>query len=86
MRFDYSDTCFKGTFGSKYLVVDKKSTVFCEPFGLFRQPGTGAAGVLLGTLTEQLIRESPSPVLAVKKKGECVGLLRVMLIIAGPEE
>ncbi|MFQ5591803.1 MAG: universal stress protein [Phycisphaerae bacterium] len=47
---------------------------------------TGAAGVLLGTVTEQLIRKSPSPVLAVKKKGECVGLLRAMLIIAGPED
>ena len=47
---------------------------------------TGAAGVLLGTVTEQLIRKSPSPVLAVKKKGECVGVLRAMLIIAGPED
>jgi len=47
---------------------------------------TGAAGVLLGTVTEQLIRKSPSPVLAVKKKGECVGVLRALLIIAGPED
>lgn len=47
---------------------------------------TGAAGVLLGTVTEQLIRKSPSPVLAVKKKGECVGVLRAVLIIAGPED
>jgi nucleotide-binding universal stress UspA family protein len=47
---------------------------------------TGAAGVLLGTVTEHLIRKSPSPVLAVKKKGECVGVLRAVLIIAGPEE
>jgi nucleotide-binding universal stress UspA family protein len=46
----------------------------------------GAAGVLLGTVTEHLIRKSPSPVLAVKKKGECVGVLRAMLIIAGPED
>lgn len=47
---------------------------------------TGAAGVLLGTVTEQLIRKSPSPVLAVKKKGECVGVLRALLVIAGPED
>ena len=44
---------------------------------------TGAAGVLLGTVTEQLIRSSPSPVLAVKKKGECIGILRALLAVAG---
>ncbi|MCP4247684.1 MAG: universal stress protein [bacterium] len=44
---------------------------------------TGAAGVLLGTVTEQLIRQSPSPLLAVKKKGECIGLLRALLTMAG---
>ncbi len=38
MRFDYSDARFEGAFGSKYLVLDKESAVFCEPFGLFRQP------------------------------------------------
>ena len=43
---------------------------------------TGAAGVLLGTITEQLIRESPVPVLAVKKKGECLGVLRALLTLA----
>jgi nucleotide-binding universal stress UspA family protein len=47
---------------------------------------TGAAGVLLGTVTEQLICKSPSPVLAVKKKGECLGVLRALLVIAGPED
>ena len=46
---------------------------------------TGAAGVLLGTVTEQLIRKSPSPVLAVKKKGECLGLLRALLVCTGQE-
>ena len=46
---------------------------------------TGAAGVLLGTVTEQLIRKSPSPVLAVKKKGECLGLLRALLVYTGQE-
>ncbi len=44
---------------------------------------TGAAGVLLGTVTEQLIRKSPSPLLAVKKKGECIGVLRALLAVAG---
>ena len=44
---------------------------------------TGAAGVLLGTVTEQLIRKSPVPVLAVKKKGECIGILRALLTLAG---
>ena len=44
---------------------------------------SGAAGVLLGNITEQLIRESPVPLLAVKEKGECVGLLRALLMVAG---
>ncbi|HUU85771.1 MAG TPA: universal stress protein [Phycisphaerae bacterium] len=42
---------------------------------------TGAAGVLLGNITEQLIQQSPVPVLAVKKKGECIGVLRALLTI-----
>lgn len=42
---------------------------------------SGAAGVLLGKVTEQLIRESPVPVLAVKKKGECLGILRALLTL-----
>ena len=46
---------------------------------------TGAAGVLLGTVTEQLIQRSPVPVLAVKKKGECIGILRALLTVAGQE-
>lgn len=44
---------------------------------------TGAAGVLLGAVTEQLIRLSPVPILAVKKKGECLGILRALLTLAG---
>lgn len=43
---------------------------------------TGAAGVLLGSVTEQLIQESPVPVLAVKRKGECLGVLRALLSLA----
>jgi len=43
---------------------------------------TGAAGVLLGKVTEQLIHESQVPVLAVKKKGECIGVLRALLSLA----
>lgn len=43
---------------------------------------TGAAGVLLGNVTEQLIRKSPVPVLAVKKKGECLGVLQALLSLS----
>ncbi len=39
---------------------------------------TGAAGVLLGTVTEQLIKKSPVPVLAVKKKGECLSVVKAL--------
>jgi nucleotide-binding universal stress UspA family protein len=43
---------------------------------------TGAAGVLLGAVTEQLIRRNPKPMLAVKKKGECLNVLRALLALA----
>lgn len=46
---------------------------------------TGVAGVLLGAVTEQLIRKSPVPVLAVKRKGECIGVLRALLALASQE-
>jgi nucleotide-binding universal stress UspA family protein len=44
---------------------------------------TGPAGVLLASTTENLIRESPVPVLAVKKKGESIGIVQALLTIAG---
>ena len=44
---------------------------------------SGAAGVLLGKVTEQLIQKSPVPLLAVKKKGECIGMVQALLTIAG---
>lgn len=44
---------------------------------------SGAAGVLLGKVTEGLIQESPVPVLAVKKKGECIGIVQALLILTG---
>lgn len=47
---------------------------------------TGMAGVLLGKVTENLIKTSPVPVVAVKKKGETVGILRALTIIAGEEQ
>ena len=40
---------------------------------------TGAAGILLGAVTEELIQRSPIPVLAVKTKGECIDLLHAVL-------
>lgn len=43
---------------------------------------TGAAGVLLGAVTERLIQQSNVPVLAVKKKGECIGVLKALLSLA----
>ena len=44
---------------------------------------SGAAGVLLGTVTEQLICRGSVPVLAVKKKGECLGVLKAILSLTG---
>ena len=46
---------------------------------------TGAAGVLLGTVTEQLIQKAPMPVLAVKQKGECIGFLKALIEVMGFE-
>lgn len=43
---------------------------------------TGAAGVLLGKVTEQLIAECRLPVLAVKRKGEQIGILQALLSLA----
>lgn len=40
---------------------------------------TGAAGVLLGKVTEELIAECRIPVLAVKRKGEQMGVLQALL-------
>lgn len=46
---------------------------------------SGAAGVLLGAVTEDLIRTSEVPLLAVKRKGECLSLLRALLsLVEGP--
>ncbi|UCE58602.1 MAG: universal stress protein [Phycisphaerales bacterium] len=44
---------------------------------------TGMAGVLLGAVTDQLISTSTVPVLAVKTKGECLGIVRALLALAG---
>jgi nucleotide-binding universal stress UspA family protein len=41
------------------------------------------ADVLLSKVTEDLIRRSPVPVLAVKKKGESVGVLKALLTLVG---
>jgi nucleotide-binding universal stress UspA family protein len=50
----------------------------CDLIVIGARGRTGAAGILLGTVTEQLIRVSPAPVLAVKKKGECIGVVRAL--------
>ncbi|UCD28784.1 MAG: universal stress protein [Planctomycetota bacterium] len=47
---------------------------------------TGAAGVLLGKVPEKLIQQSSLPLLAVKKKGECLGLVQALLSLAGEGE
>ncbi|MBN2529150.1 MAG: universal stress protein [Deltaproteobacteria bacterium] len=44
---------------------------------------TGAAGVLLGSITEQLIKQCKVPVLATRKKGEHIGVLKAILALFG---
>ena len=43
---------------------------------------TGAAGVLLGKVTEELISSSPAPVMAIKKKGECLSIIEALIELA----
>lgn len=43
----------------------------------------GIAGLLLGSVTEEMIRRCGVPVLAVKKKGEAVGLSQAVRTLAG---
>jgi nucleotide-binding universal stress UspA family protein len=43
----------------------------------------GIAGMLLGNVTDQIIRRSNVPILAVKKKGEAVGFARAVRMLAG---
>ena len=47
---------------------------------------TGAAGILLGTVTEQLLQQAEMPVLAVKTKGESLGVVRTLLEMMGVEK
>jgi nucleotide-binding universal stress UspA family protein len=42
---------------------------------------TGAAGVLLGKVTEKLIAKGSVPVFAIKKKGEMLGVLQAVLAL-----
>ena len=65
-----------------HIILDTIADVSADLVVIGARGRTGAAGVLLGTITEQLIRESPVPVLAVKKKGECLGVLRALLTLA----
>jgi nucleotide-binding universal stress UspA family protein len=47
---------------------------------------TGAAGVLLGDTTERLIRQTPVPLFAAKKKGEVLGLFQALMTLAGQND
>lgn len=46
---------------------------------------SGLAGVLLADVTEKLIRQSPVPLLASKKKGEVLGILGALMTITQQE-
>ena len=65
------------------IVLEALASVSADLVVIGARGRSGAAGVLLGNVTERLISESPLPVLAVKKKGECLGILRALLTLAG---
>lgn len=67
------------------VILETAARAYADLIVIGARGRTGAAGVLLGAVTEQLILGSPIPVLAVKKKGECIGILRALLTIAGQE-
>jgi nucleotide-binding universal stress UspA family protein len=60
------------------VILERCKKTSCDLIVIGARGRTGAAGILLGTVTEQLIRVSPVPVLAIKKKGECIGVLRAL--------
>ncbi|MBN2527812.1 MAG: universal stress protein [Deltaproteobacteria bacterium] len=51
----------------------------CDLVAIGARGRTGAAGIFLGAVTEELIQRSPVPVLAIKTKGECVDILHALL-------
>ena len=76
-------TCVPSLHGKPVQALLESITTFSVDLVVIGARGrTGAAGVLLGNVTEQLIRRSPVPVLAVKKKGECLGVLRALLSLS----
>ncbi len=60
------------------VILERCKETECDLIVIGARGRTGAAGILLGTVTEQLIRVSPVPVLAIKKKGECIGVLKAL--------
>jgi len=78
-------TCYLPDFDNNPvpIILSRQNTLAANMIAIGARGRTGAAGVLLGTVTEQLIKISPVPVLAVKKKGECIGFLRGMLEVMG---
>jgi len=64
------------------IILDRSEREGADLLVIGSRGRTGAAGVLLGRVTEQLIRKSTVPVLAAKTKGECIGILRALLELA----
>ena len=60
------------------VILERCNEIACDLVVIGARGRTGAAGILLGTVTEQLIRVCPVPVLAIKKKGECIGVLKAL--------
>jgi nucleotide-binding universal stress UspA family protein len=67
------------------IILEAAKTEAADMIVIGARGRTGAAGVLLGRITEALIRRSPIPLLAVRKKGECVGILHALLTVTGQD-
>jgi len=67
------------------LLLDTAKKESADLFVIGARGRTGAAGVLLGHLTDDLIRESTIPVLAVRRKGECVNLVKALLVFTAQD-
>ena len=67
------------------IILEAAATEAADLIVIGARGRTGAAGVLLGHITEDLIRMSPIPLLAVREKGECVGILRALLTLTGQD-
>lgn len=78
--------CVADPYGhSVQMILESVVKVQAELIVIGARGRSGLAGVLLADVTEKLIHQTPVPLLAVKRKGECVGILEALLAVTHQE-